>query len=254
MTDLIRRGQNAVLRLNATAVYRFLSLIRSQQSQGRAPEGQRILDCGAGGVLPPLALFHQHGFEAWGIELSEQQLRKARAFCDQHAMSLRLTRGDMRQIPFADESFDYVYEHFSVCHLSKIDTRCAVREMYRMLRKGGLCFLGVASMDSWPRSLYGEEQQPGEFWDHEMGDELTLHSLYWDQEADQLVTGWEIILWEKHIRCPRKVAQETSMADWMELLREAEVPVTREAWQADYPHRVHHFRDVHMYYYLRKPA
>lgn len=36
-------------------------------------------------------------------------------------------------MPFEAETFDYVYEHYSMCHLSKKDTALAIDEMYRVL-------------------------------------------------------------------------------------------------------------------------
>jgi len=43
----------------------------------------KVLDCGTGGAVPPLALFRQHGFEAWGIDASTEQLDRAGQFCEQ---------------------------------------------------------------------------------------------------------------------------------------------------------------------------
>ena len=148
--------------MNATPVYRFLSLINTLQAQGEAPAGKKILDCGAGGPIPPLTLFHQQGYDGWGIDLSDEQSLQARDFCQEQAMDLHLRQGDIRCLPFDDESFDYVYEHYSMCHLSREDTARAVGEMYRVLCKGGLYFLGVISTDSWPLSAYGKEREPGE--------------------------------------------------------------------------------------------
>jgi hypothetical protein len=44
------------------------------------PEGsprQKVLDCAAGGRVPPLGLFHENGFDTWGIDLSEEALDRA---------------------------------------------------------------------------------------------------------------------------------------------------------------------------------
>jgi hypothetical protein len=71
---------NIVLRGNATPVYAFLSLINARLAQGETLQGKKVLDCAAGGPVPPLVLFHQHGFEAWGIDVADSQLQKARAF------------------------------------------------------------------------------------------------------------------------------------------------------------------------------
>jgi ubiquinone/menaquinone biosynthesis C-methylase UbiE len=242
---------NVILRTNATPVYAFLSLIQARLEEGETVQGKKILDCGAGGILPPLALFHQRGFEAWGIDTSDEQIQRAGEFCDEQEIELHLRKGDMRQIPFEDETFDYVYEHYSMCHLSKPDTARAIHEMYRVLKKGGLCFLGVISMDTRPKSFFGEEREPGQFWDEEQG-ELTLHSMFTDEETDQLVSAWEIISKEKRVIFLRGAAEETSLDDWMELYQEVQDRYTQEAWKAKYAQRVHGFQYTHVYYFLRK--
>ena len=169
-------------------------------------------------------------------------------------MELHLRKGDMRQIPFEGETFDYVYEHYSMCHLSKQDTAASIREMYRVLKKGGLCFLGVMSMDTWPKAIYGEEREPGQFWGKEHGDELTLHSMFTDVEADQLMPGWEIISKEKRVVYLRENALGTSLDTWMQLYGEVQDSYTREVWDGKYPQRVHEFQYTHVYYFLRKPV
>jgi ubiquinone/menaquinone biosynthesis C-methylase UbiE len=243
--------KNVVLRTNAIPVYGFLCVITAKQSQAEALLQGKILDCGAGGPVPPLALFHQHGFEGWGIDTSEKQLDKARQFCEVQDIELHLRKGDMRRIPFEEETFDYVYEHYSLCHLSKQDTALAVREMHRVLKRQGLCFLGIISADSWPKSLFGQEKQPGEYW-REEGGELTLHSVFSDEEGDELVSAWEIVSKEKRIRYLREPAEEMSLEAWMELYEEAEGRYSQEDWRAKYESRTRMFQYAHLYYILRK--
>lgn len=241
---------NVILRTNAIPVYGFLSVINARRPEEETEWG-KILDCGAGGPVPPLALFREQGFECWGIDTSEEQLELTGQFCDEQGIELNLRNGDMRRIPFEDEAFDYVYEHYSMCHLNHEDTARAVGEMYRVLKPGGLCFLGVISADTWPRSLFGEERTAGEFWGEEDG-ELTLHSLFTDQGADMLVSAWEIVSKKKHVRYLHEVAQETSLDGWMALHEEAQ-DVPRDAWRARYETRANLFRYVHLYYVLEKP-
>jgi len=190
--------ENIILHTNAIPVYGFLSFINARRPQEEPTQRGKILDCGAGGQIPPPALFDQHGFEAWGIDISDEQLSKARQFCAQHSIEVQLRTGDMRHIPFEDETFDYVYEHYSLCHLSKQDTAQAIGEMYRVLKRQGLCFLGVISVDCWPKSRFGQEKQPGEYWGEE-GGERRLHSLFSDEEVDDLLSAWEIVFKEKHV-------------------------------------------------------
>jgi ubiquinone/menaquinone biosynthesis C-methylase UbiE len=241
--------ENVVLRTNAIPVYGFLSFINAQHPQGETAHRGRILDCGAGGPVPPVALFHQHGFEAWGIDTSDEQLDRARQFCEQQGIELHLRKGDMRHIPLEDETFDYVYEHYSMCHLSKRDTALAIGEMYRVLKRQGLCFLGIISMDTWPKP--GEERAPGEYWGEEDG-ELTVHSAFSDQEADALVSAWEVVSKEKHVRYLWGMAEKLSLEEWMDLRGEAEDRCSTEAWRARYASRANAFQYAHLYYILRK--
>lgn len=240
-----------ILRTNATAVYRFLSILNASLESGESLRGKKILDCGAGGPVPPLAIFAEQGMEAYGIDISEEQVTKARQFIDQTGLSIHLRTGDMRQIPYDDETFDYVYEHYSMCHLTKADTAIAIGEMRRVLKPEGLAFLGVVSEDCWPLSSYGEERAPGERWMMEDGEER-CHSLFADAELDQLVSAWDIALREKSFYCVG--GEQVSEEEWKSLHREAQTPCSVEDWIGRYPERTNMFRYVHTYYYLEKPA
>ena len=190
---------DTILRTNAIPVYGFLSYINAKVPLEKGQPRGKILDCGAGGSVPPLALFAQHGFEAWGIDISEEHLEKANRFCEESGLDIHLQTGDMREIPFEDETFDYVYEHYAMCHLSKKDTARAIHEMHRILKNEGLCFLGVISMDCQPKTGFGEEQAPGEFWGQEGGGNK-LHSLFTDEEIEGLLSDWEVLAKEKRIQ------------------------------------------------------
>lgn len=43
--------------------------------------GKVILDCGAGGESPPLALFYQYDYETNGIDISDKALEESHRFC-----------------------------------------------------------------------------------------------------------------------------------------------------------------------------
>lgn len=192
MTDII-------LRTNAIPVYGFLSTINAKHPPEEGQPRGKILDCGAGGPVPPLALFAQQGFEIWGIDISEEQLEKARLLCKENGIEAHLQSGDMREMPFENETFDYVYEHYAICHLNKQDTVKAISEMHRVLKKEGMCFLGVISTDCHPKTGFGEEKAPGEFWGMEGGKE-SLHSMFSDDEIEGLLADWEVISKEKRIQ------------------------------------------------------
>lgn len=184
---------NIILRPNATPVYRFLSYILS-----RSFTPGKILDCGAGGLVPPLAIFAQQGFDCWGIDISDEQLAKAETYALEHNLTLHLQKADMRQMPFEDADFDFVYEQFAMCHMRKQDTAQSIREMRRVLKPGGLSFLGFISTDCDPKDSFGVEQAPGEFYGDE-GGKMTLHSMFSDEEVETLLAGWEVLSKQKQI-------------------------------------------------------
>lgn len=228
-----------------------MSYIRSRQLLGEFGDRIKILDCGAGGSIPPLALFAEHGFDTYGIDNSEEQLEKAKQYCVEGEITIDLRPGDMRRIPYGDEEFDCVYEHYSMCHLNKGETAKAIREMYRVTRKNGLCFLGVISLESWPKRLYGEEKEPGEYWGEEDG-QITQHSMFSDEEADELVSDWEICSKEKRVNYLRNAAEPVSIKTWMELYADEKSDCTEAEWRGKYHQQINKYNYTHVYYFLRK--
>jgi ubiquinone/menaquinone biosynthesis C-methylase UbiE len=130
------------------------------------PESQ-ILDvgCGPGTISAELSLITTVG-GVIGIDLSPEVLRIAReAHPRQSYPRLDFEQGDLYRLRFPDSSFDVVYAHQVLQHLSQpID---AIQEMRRVLRPGGIIALRDADygafawsppmpeFDSW-MSMYQE--------------------------------------------------------------------------------------------------
>jgi ubiquinone/menaquinone biosynthesis C-methylase UbiE len=171
------------------SLYKFLWYIRSN------PLGKKISDCGAGGYDPKLAFFLENGFEMYGIDISDDQIKASNEYSKENNINLNIIKGDMRKIPFDSVFFDYVYSYNSIFHLTKKDTVVAIDEMHRVLKKGGLCYLNFLSVDDkWYKE--GEEINPGEIVTKE-GDEEYLHSYYEDSEPDSYFNDFEILYNEK---------------------------------------------------------
>ena len=164
---------------------------------------KEILDCGAGGEKPPLALFYEYGYTTYGIDISCEQVELAHKFCKEHNMELNITKGDMCNIPFKDESFSFVYSVNTVCHLSKKDTAAALEEIERVLKLHGLCFVNFISVDDcWYGR--GQEVNKGEFlqeieWYPGIVQEGHVCSYYEDNEPDTYFRHFEIFRKEKRI-------------------------------------------------------
>lgn len=88
-----------------------------------------------------LAWAGAQGAHAYGIDISAPTLRQAQAAFDGHASSLHAAVGDVRDIPFASDSFDAVYSMGTIEHFD--ETEQAVREIARVLKPGGRAIIGV---------------------------------------------------------------------------------------------------------------
>jgi SAM-dependent methyltransferase len=106
-----------------------------------------ILDCGAGGSQPPLSLFYQYGYQTFGIEITEKSLGEAQRFCAENNMPLGIICGDMRHIPFSDKEFSFIYSFNAIFFMTKPDIALSMREITRVLKHNGLCYVNFLSVD-----------------------------------------------------------------------------------------------------------
>lgn len=97
--------------------------------------GLSILDvgCGAGGNIKILGEFGG----VTGFDISEEALKFART----HGTFKNLVSGNAEYLPFADESFDLVSALDVLEHIP--DDHRAIREMFRVLKKGGFALITV---------------------------------------------------------------------------------------------------------------
>lgn len=99
-------------------------------------KGKKVLDycCGAGGTAVRLA---QLGCDVTGIDISEEEIKIARAAADNGGVSERchFVVGDAEHTGFEDESFDCI-----VCMgvLHHVDLDAAYKEISRLLKKDGI--------------------------------------------------------------------------------------------------------------------
>lgn len=173
-------------------LYTYLKLIEGSSLE------KKILDCGAGGKYPPLTLFNRRGFQTYGIDISKESLDASLNFATENNLKLDMRIGDMRNIPFEDESFSFVFTQNSICHLNKEDTKKAISEMLRVVVPGGICFIDFMSIEC---SFCNEDEMGTMVGDYEFlkkeRDEDFLHSFYSDDEAENLFSNVKILRKDK---------------------------------------------------------
>ena len=88
-----------------------------------------------------LAWAGRQGARAYGIDISEPTVIQARTAFDAGAGALQGAIGDVRALPFRDDSFDAIYSMGTIEHFE--ETERAVEEMARVLKPGGRAIVGV---------------------------------------------------------------------------------------------------------------
>ncbi len=145
---------------------RFMQMLR---------ERPRVLDLGCG-TGRDMAWMEKQGASVIGADLSEGMLAEARGI-----VRGPLVQADMRQIPFADASFDGVWCMASMLHVPRADAPTALGEIRRVLVSGGVLLLGLQMGDgeTWEKNPYGE------------GDRF--FARYSEEEAIRMVTQADFI-------------------------------------------------------------
>ncbi len=96
----------------------------------------RVLDlaCGAGGFS---FLLEDLGFQVVGLDSSEAMLERAKEFARDKRSKVEFVKGDARELPFEDSSFDYVLFVDSLVHFEPAELNRVFREAARVLKPGG---------------------------------------------------------------------------------------------------------------------
>lgn len=101
-------------------------------------KGKKVLDIGCGHGRETKYLEEQ-GLEIMGIDLSEKLLEIAR----KNVLGVDFQLMDMRELEFADNSFDGLWINTSFLHLPRVDAERTLAGFHRVLKQGGLMLLSV---------------------------------------------------------------------------------------------------------------
>ncbi|MBD0338633.1 MAG: class I SAM-dependent methyltransferase [Thermoleophilia bacterium] len=152
----------------------------------RLPAGARVLDLGCG---PGRVTRRLERFEVVGVDLSEEQLRRARA----NAPTATFLQGDFTQRDFPERSFDAVLALFSIVHVPRNEHAALLGRIARWLAPGGLFLASLShrggpdSTDEWlgvPMFFSGFDAETNRRLVREAGLELLVDELVFHREPD----------------------------------------------------------------------
>lgn len=196
--------------IKAYPLYKFANYCEREASHGK-----RVLDCGAGGNLPPLILFKELGYEVHGIELDAEQIERAERFQKDRGIELNIQKGDMERLPFLQGEMDMLYSYNTSVHIPKMKFKSILQEFRRVLKDGGLCYVNFLGYES-DTAKEGEEVSPGEFLSQdEDGQVRFVH--YHQEELLDILNGFKVV--NKEIRdAEREVGDEVYRSVYFEFI------------------------------------
>ncbi|MDQ0197848.1 class I SAM-dependent methyltransferase [Neobacillus ginsengisoli] len=93
-----------------------------------------VLDAGCGTGQTAAYLYHQYQANVTGIEINPIMIKKAKRRFQEQKIPINLMEGSIEKIPLPDQSFDFI---LSESVLAFVDKPKALREFFRVLKKGG---------------------------------------------------------------------------------------------------------------------
>jgi ubiquinone/menaquinone biosynthesis C-methylase UbiE len=125
-------------------------------------QGELILDAGCGTGIFTLDLLSA-GSRVIGLELSLPMLR--RAGLKAAAAPFQMVQGDMRRLPFADNSFDKTISVTAIEFLD--DAQGGIAELFRVTKPGGLVVVaGLNSLSPWARRRIAAAKEGHPIFEH----------------------------------------------------------------------------------------
>ena len=104
------------------------------------------LGCGLGRHA---ILFGRNGFNVSCFDISQDGLDSTKKWAESEGLSFDYRCGDMRVLPYEQEGFDCILGWNVINHSDTEGVKAAVREIYRVLRFGGECYLTFGSKSTW---------------------------------------------------------------------------------------------------------
>lgn len=94
-------------------------------------------------------LFGLNGFKVNCFDISEDAIEKTKEWAIQEKLTFEYKIGDMLNLPYDDNSFDCILCKNVISHTDTEGMKVIVKELKRVLKQNGECYLTLGSKDTW---------------------------------------------------------------------------------------------------------
>lgn len=108
----------------------------------------KFLDLGCG-LGRHSVLFAKNGFDVSCFDISEEAILRTKKWCEEEKLKCDYKIGDMLSLPYEDKSFDSILCRNVISHTDTEGMKIIVKELYRILKENGECYLTLGSKDTW---------------------------------------------------------------------------------------------------------
>ena len=119
-------------------------LLNRWKDQGK----KEFLDLGCG-LGRHSILFAKNGFNVYCFDISEEAIKRTKAWAEEEKLELNYNVGDMLNLPYKDESIDAILCRNVISHTDTEGMKKVIKEIKRVLKKDGECYLTLGSKSTW---------------------------------------------------------------------------------------------------------
>lgn len=148
--DIYRRGKQ----INRWPYSDLVSAVKREVTH-RKPSEIRVLEIGCG-TGNNLRFFLEEGFQASGIDYAESAVRVAREQLSRYSGTLDIVVGDMLELPWSNEYFDFVIDRGALTQNEYSQVERMLSEAYRVLKPGGTLLAFTLKGLNHPDRQFGE--------------------------------------------------------------------------------------------------
>lgn len=139
--EIVKEDENCIWKNPSIESYYLLNRWKSQDKNS-------LLDLGCG-IGRHSIMFGKNGFDVDCFDISEDAINKTKKWAIDEGLNLKYKTGDMLNLPYENEQFDCVLCVNVISHTDTEGMKQVVKELYRIMKNNGECYLTLGSKDTW---------------------------------------------------------------------------------------------------------